>query len=311
MFHDSKPTRYTLCMPVPQCNCQRRVYSFFCYLGSLWICTFHHGIMGRPLIHPREWGFEGLVVQRLFGGVGFSFDRIFGSSFFFLLHIWRIDTRPQRLTNGSPEAIPVSKRNLLFQGLIFQVNQPLNFSWCANSYFCTEMLPCWSDFWSVQLFLFHHSLQNLVRIDTACHNKNPLGISGRWPLRRHHLNGIQQVWELKDGGDITEYQVRSPAPAFWGVGVPTGIELKGVIFFKVAETTKKNWLVGSDKFFLLNLLYFIFCSLPSQFCHVSRTPEENRQPHGAKSRSKFSDVFDRKTRQHLRRNSCVVLCDTF
>ena len=52
--------------------------------------------------------------------------------------------------------------------------------------------------------------------------------------------GIQQVWELKDGGDIAEYQVRSPAPPFWGGWKSHRNDLKGLIFFKLAETTKTN-----------------------------------------------------------------------
>ena len=201
---------------------------------------------------------KGLLYNACLQVSDFLLIRSWDPAFFLAAHLedWLF---PQSLTNGTGSRVTVSKRNLLFQGLIFQVNQPFNFSWCANSYFCTEMLPCWSNFWSVQLFLFHHSLQILVRIDTACQNKNPLGISGRWPLRRHHLNGIQQVWELKDGGDITSYQARSPAPAFWGVGVPTGTDLKGVIFFKLAETTQKiGWLEVTSFFFESSWFYFLF-----------------------------------------------------
>lgn len=92
--------------------------------------------------------------------------------------------------------------------------------------------------------------------------------------------GIQQVWELKDGGDIAEYQVRSPAPAFWGGWKSHRNDLKGLIFFKLAETTKKNtvgwkWHV----FFCWIFIIFLFVAFSILPCFTNSRKESTTKWH--------------------------------
>ena len=87
----------------------------FCYLGSLWICTFHHGIMGRSLIHPTKMGFsKGLLYNACLQVSDFLLIRSLDPVFFSCCTFGGLIVRPQRLTNGSPEAVERFPRGISF-----------------------------------------------------------------------------------------------------------------------------------------------------------------------------------------------------